>query len=53
MVASSAMDADALATAAMVLGPVHGIELLERIDGAEGIVVTKELDLARSAGFGA
>ncbi len=53
VVASSAMDADALATAAMVLGPVHGIELLERIDGAEGIVVTKELDLARSAGFGA
>ena len=52
VVAPSAMDADALATAAMVLGPVHGIELLERIDGAEGIIVTRELDLVRSSGFG-
>ncbi|MYK69464.1 MAG: FAD:protein FMN transferase, partial [Gammaproteobacteria bacterium] len=53
VVARSAMDADALATAAMVLGPVHGIELLERLDGAEGLIVTKDLDLVRSAGFGA
>lgn len=53
VVAASAMDADALATAAMVLGPVHGIELLERVDGAEGLIVTKDLDLARSSGFGA
>ena len=53
VVAPSAMDADALATAAMVLGPVHGIELLERVDGAEGIIVTRELDLVRSSGFGA
>ena len=53
VVARSAMDADALATAAMVLGPVHGIELLERVDGAEGLIVTKDLDLVRSAGFGA
>ncbi len=53
VVARSAMDADALATAAMVLGPVHGIELLERVDGAEGLIVTKELDLVRSSGFGA
>ena len=52
VVAPSAMDADALATAAMVLGPVHGIELLERVDGAEGIIVTRELDLVRSSGFG-
>ncbi|MCY4646703.1 MAG: FAD:protein FMN transferase [Gammaproteobacteria bacterium] len=53
VVAPSAMDADALATAAMVLGPVHGIELLERVDGAEGVIVTRELDLVRSSGFGA
>ena len=53
VVARSAMDADALATAAMVLGPVHGIELLERLDATEGFIVTKELDLVRSSGFGA
>jgi thiamine biosynthesis lipoprotein len=53
VVAPSAMDADALATAAMVLGPVHGIELLERVDGAEGLIATKGLDLMRSSGFGA
>ena len=53
VVAPSAMDADALATAAMVLGPVHGIELLERVDGAEGLIVTKGLDLVRSSGFDA
>ncbi len=53
VVAASAMDADALATAAMVLGPVRGVELLERLDGTEGLIVGKELDLARSSGFGA
>lgn len=53
VVARTAMDADALATAAMVLGPVQGIELLERLDGAEGLIVTRELDLVRSSGFGA
>lgn len=53
VVAPSAMDADALATAAMVLGPVHGIKLLERHEGVEGMLVTKELDLVRSSGFGA
>ncbi len=53
VVAGSAMEADAIATAAMVLGPVHGVELLERLDGTEGLIVTKELDLMRSSGFGA
>ena len=53
VVAPSAMDADALATAAMVLGPVHGLELLERLDETEGLLVTRELDLVRSSGFGA
>ena len=53
VVAPSAMDADALATAALVLGPGPGIELLERFDGAEGLLVTKELELVRSSGFAA
>ena len=53
VVTASAMDADALATAAMVLGPVRGLELLERLDGTEGLIVGKDLDLARSSGFAA
>lgn len=53
VVAPSAMDADALSTAALVLGPVDGLQLLEQLDGIEGLVVTKELDVVRSSGFGA
>ncbi len=39
VVASQAMVADALATAAYVLGPTRGVALLER-HGAEGLIVT-------------
>jgi FAD:protein FMN transferase len=42
VLASSAMAADALATAAFVLGPSRGVELLER-EGAEGIFFTCDL----------
>jgi thiamine biosynthesis lipoprotein len=54
VVASSAMLADALATAAFVLGPEEGIELLTRL-GVEGLIVTPDLkryetrDLCRAA----
>ena len=52
VVAPSAMVADALATAAFVLGPVQGIELVER-NGAQGMVVTPSLEIARTAGLDA
>ena len=39
VVTDEAMPADALATAAFVLGPEHGMELLQRFE-AEGILVT-------------
>ncbi|MEX2466186.1 MAG: FAD:protein FMN transferase [Gemmatimonadota bacterium] len=42
VVAATAMDADALSTALLVLGPEEGLRLLERVDGAEGLVVTKD-----------
>jgi thiamine biosynthesis lipoprotein len=42
VVAPSAMLADALATAAFVLGPDHGIEFLERM-GVEGLIFTPDL----------
>jgi thiamine biosynthesis lipoprotein len=43
VIAPSAMLADALATAAFVLGPVDGIQLLERL-GVEGLIITPELE---------
>ncbi len=52
VVTHTAMDADALSTAVLVLGPVAGMELLEESDGTEGVVVTKQHDVLRTAGFG-
>lgn len=43
VIASSAMVADALATAAFVLGPADGISFLER-QGVDGIILTPSLD---------
>jgi thiamine biosynthesis lipoprotein ApbE len=37
------MAADALATAAFVLGPAEGLELLER-EGVEGLIFTRSLE---------
>ncbi len=50
MVASGAMLADALATAAFVLGPEEGIELLDRM-GVEGLIVTPELERYETRGL--
>ena len=47
VIAGSAMVADALATAAFVLGPPDGIALLER-HGAEGLMVTPSLERFRT-----
>jgi len=52
VVAPSAMAADALSTAALVLGPRDGMELLERLDGIEGMIVTKDQRVLRSRGLG-
>jgi thiamine biosynthesis lipoprotein len=43
VIAPDALLADALATAAFVLGPAEGIDLLER-SGVEGLLVTPELE---------
>ncbi|HIF05852.1 MAG TPA: FAD:protein FMN transferase [Gemmatimonadetes bacterium] len=52
VVAPSAMTADALSTAALVLGPREGMELLDRLDGIEGMIVTKDQTILRSKGLG-
>ena len=50
VVAPSAMLADALATAAFVLGPEESIPLLMRM-GVEGLIVTARLELHRTPGL--
>jgi thiamine biosynthesis lipoprotein len=51
VVGAGAMLADALATAAFVLGPERGIALLERL-GVEGLIITPQLEQYRTEGFG-
>lgn len=51
VIASTACDADALATAMMVLGPVEGLALVERLAGVEALLIGKDGSLTRSAGF--
>lgn len=50
VVADSAMLADALATAAFVLGPSEGMRLLNRV-GVEGMIVTPELERFKTQGW--
>jgi len=50
VVARTAMLADALATAAFVLGPVAGLALLER-HGVEGLIVTPSLERFETPGL--
>lgn len=42
VIAPTCMEADALATAVFVLGPIDGIELVDRLDGVEAIVLGYE-----------
>ena len=51
MIAPDAATADALATLAMVLGPVAGRALLEDLEGCEGYLVAKDLEVTRTSGF--
>ncbi len=51
VVAPSAMAADALSTAILVLGPQEGMDLLDRLDGIEGMIVTKDQMVLRSRGL--
>jgi len=50
VIASNAMLADALSTAAFVLGPVEGIALLGRM-GVDGVILTPELERFETPGL--
>ncbi len=52
VVAATAMDADALSTTVLVLGPREGIGLLESLPEIEGLVVTKDGEQVRTSGMG-
>ena len=51
IIASSAMEADTLATAVFVLGPVEGMKLIEQTESAEGLLITPERSVLKSSGF--
>ena len=53
VVAETAMDADALSTALLVLGPEAGLQLLDQVPGAEGLLVGKDGTLHASRRFSA
>ena len=42
----------AAGVAALVLGPREGLELLDRLEGIEGMIVTKDQVVLRSRGLG-
>jgi thiamine biosynthesis lipoprotein ApbE len=44
------MVADGLGTAAMVLGPLKGLDLIEG-QGAEGLIITRDLQSFATPGF--
>ncbi len=51
IIARNATDADALATAVFVLGENEGMELIERRDCVEGLIITGDRRILRSSGF--
>jgi len=51
VVAPTAMEADALSTAVLVLGAEEGLALLEGVTGVEGMIVTKAREVFRTRGF--
>lgn len=51
VITGNCLEADALATAAMVLGMDAGLALLESLSGTEGVMVSKDLKVAATSGF--
>jgi thiamine biosynthesis lipoprotein len=51
VLASDAASADALSTAALVLGMTKGLELLERLAGVEALLIDKQMTSRVTSGF--
>lgn len=51
IIADNAMAADALSTSVFVLGKEKGLELIERSNNVEGLIITREKEIIKSSGF--
>jgi len=51
VIAATTMEADVLSTAAFVLGPEKGFELIEALPAVDGIFVTPELEITYTSGL--
>ena len=51
VIANTAMDADALATAVFVMGPERGMNLVESLPEVEALIITNRRQLMKSSGF--
>ncbi|MDG6244450.1 MAG: FAD:protein FMN transferase [Methanolobus sp.] len=51
VVARTAMDADAFATAVFILGEDEGIDMIEELDDVECLIITTDKRIIRSSGF--
>ena len=51
VIAKTGMEADALATAVFVLGPINGMKLIESLGAVEALLVTRDRKILISQGF--
>ncbi len=51
VIAKTAMEADALATAVFVLGPINGMKLIRSPDDIEALLVTKDREILMVSGL--
>ncbi|WP_094227354.1 FAD:protein FMN transferase [Methanolobus psychrotolerans] len=51
VIAGTAIDADAFATAVFILGETDGIDMIENLDGTECLIITPDKRILRSSGF--
>ena len=51
IIADKAVDADAIATAVFVLGPDEGLQLIEKLENVEGLLITPDRKIIKSSGF--
>jgi len=51
VIAETAMDSDAFATAVFVMGEEDGLEMIEDLDNVECLIITSDKRLVRSSGF--
>ena len=51
IIADKAIAADALSTSVFVLGKEKGLELIEKLDNVEGLIITKDKEIIKSSNF--